>query len=136
RWDTDFRSGLSLQNVVAGLAVVKGKRDIMESISYFFELYDDDGDGKVDREGILRISEALLFITRRGWDSYAGIGGAKDSHIDLRNGGSDPFLNSVSGFIRRCFEYADPDHPNNKDHEAGTGVEGMEELVDLLDLDD
>jgi Ca2+-binding EF-hand superfamily protein len=40
----------------------------MGTITYFFELYDDDGDGKVDREGILRISEALLFLSRRGLD--------------------------------------------------------------------
>ena len=55
-----------MQNVVAGFAAVKGTKDIMSNISYFFELYDDDGDGRVDREGILRISEALLFLSRRG----------------------------------------------------------------------
>ncbi|KAF3939596.1 hypothetical protein ABW19_dt0201987 [Dactylella cylindrospora] len=130
RWDADFRSVLSLQDVVAGLAGIKGKKDIMESISYFFELYDDDGDGKVDREGILRISEALLFITRRGWETPAGIG-------EQAKGGegrtTDPFLNSVSGFIRRCFEYADPDQAAKQ--ETSTGLEGMDELVDLLDLD-
>jgi hypothetical protein len=26
----------------------------------------------------------------------------------------EKFLNSVSAFIRRCFEYADPDHPRNR----------------------
>ncbi|KAF3902124.1 hypothetical protein ABW21_db0203968 [Orbilia brochopaga] len=129
RWDTDFRSGLSLQDVVAGLAGIKGKKDIMESISYFFELYDDDGDGKVDREGILRISEALLFITRRGWETPLGIG---DQSRGLEGRTTDPFLNSVSGFIRRCFEYADPDHASKQ--ETNTGLEGMDELVDLLDL--
>ena len=66
RWDVDGDSALSLQDVVSGLAPIKGNRDIMSSISYFFELYDDDKDGKVDREGILRISEALLFLSRRG----------------------------------------------------------------------
>ncbi len=38
----------------------------MGCINYFFELHDDDGDGRVDREGILRMSEALLFLSRRG----------------------------------------------------------------------
>src|SRR5690349_7082308 len=66
KWDTDSSSALTLQKVVSGLAGIKGKRDIMGTITYFFELYDDDGDGKVDREGILRMSEALLFLSRRG----------------------------------------------------------------------
>jgi TBC1 domain family member 8/9 len=66
KWDVDSSSTLTLQNVVSGLARIKGKKDIMGTITYFFELYDDDGDGKVDREGILRMSEALLFLSRRG----------------------------------------------------------------------
>lgn len=120
RWNMDDNDGLSLQNVVSGLSHVKGTRDIMTSISYFFELYDDDQDGKVDREGILRISEALLFLTRRGLgggltpsSSSTGLNQEDELHIKT----SDPderFLSSVSAFIRRCFEYADPDHPQNQ----------------------
>lgn len=126
RWDVDKNSALTLQNVVTGLALIKGKRDIMGSITYFFELYDDDGDGKVDREGILRISEALLFLSRRGLDGSlspsmsmvgmseyeASSGNVADSSTSTTN---ERFLSSVSAFIRRCFEYADPDHPQNKD---------------------
>lgn len=118
RWNKNDQDGLSLQDVVSGLAQIKGTRDIMMSISYFFDLYDDDKDGKVDREGILRISEALLFLSRRGLDGIltpspgsTGLGRAGDdrgSNMDER------FLSSVSGFIRRCFEYADPDHPQNR----------------------
>lgn len=94
RWDVGMRGQLSLSDVVGGLAsVVGGKRDIMGMINYWFELYDDDGDGRVDREGILRITEALLFVTRR------------DPSPD------DAVLGAVSGFTRMCFEYADPDHP-------------------------
>lgn len=118
RWNKDDQDGLSLQNVVSGLAQIKGTRDIMTSISYFFDLYDDDKDGKVDREGILRISEALLFLTRRGLDgilipSPASTGPGQEG--DARGSSTDErFLSSVSGFIRRCFEYADPDHPQNQ----------------------
>lgn len=94
RWDVGMRGQLSLSDVVGGLAsVVGGKRDIMGMINYWFELYDDDGDGRVDREGILRITEALLFVTRR------------DPSPD------DAVLGAVSGFTRMCFEYADPDRP-------------------------
>ncbi|KAF8457534.1 rab-GTPase-TBC domain-containing protein [Terfezia claveryi] len=118
RWDTDMKNGLSLQNVVAGLAGVKGTRDIMSSISYFFELYDDDGDGKVDREGILRISEALLFVTRKPSlflpEDEAGETGVRGKD-PMKGWGDERILNSVSEFIRRCFEYADPDHPENRD---------------------
>lgn len=107
---------LSLQNVVSGFAAVKGSKDIMSNISYFFELYDDDGDGRVDREGILRISEALLFLSRRGLSESSS---PSHSTADVRGGSPDrstrneQFLSSVSAFIRRCFEYADPDNQSN-----------------------
>lgn len=119
---------LSLQNVVAGFAAVKGSKDIMTNISYFFELYDDDGDGRVDREGILRISEALLFLSRRGFDKS---GSPSSSMSDIRSSNSpdrgtrdEQFLSSVSAFIRRCFEYADPDHPSNQDNQPVEEVTG------------
>jgi hypothetical protein len=158
RWDVDMNSALTLQNVVTGIAHIKGKGDIMGSITYFFELYDDDGDGKVDREGILRISEALLFLSRRGLDGSltpsssmtglseyeAGNGGAVDGP---QGSTQERFLSSVSAFIRRCFEYADPDHPQNQasedsktngnaDNNAfGIGEDSDDEQEeDLLDL--
>ncbi|KAK6593332.1 TBC domain-containing protein [Botrytis cinerea] len=128
RWDVDMNSALTLQNVVTGLAHIKGKGDIMGSITYFFELYDDDGDGKVDREGILRISEALLFLSRRGLEgsltpssSMVGLSeyeaGNPAQFHSPHTTTQERFLNSVSAFIRRCFEYADPDHPQNIEDE-------------------
>ncbi|KAH0279059.1 TBC-domain-containing protein, partial [Aureobasidium melanogenum] len=119
-WDTDNAEALSLQKVVAGFARIKGPRDIMSNISYFFDLYDDDKDGKVDREGILRISEALLFLSRRGitgsiTPSASSTNLAAQAEIGpdgmpLRGVNKDEqFLSSISAFIRRCFEYADPD---------------------------
>lgn len=137
KWDVENKQSLTLQNVVAGLAPIKGDRDIMSSISYFFELYDDDADGKVDREGILRISEALLFLSRRGV-----LGGPTPSpshsmsESDIgpdgkrRDTKDEQFLSAVSAFIRRCFEYADPDHPSRQAERDAT------ENVDLLDLND
>lgn len=143
RWDVDMTSALTLQNVVTGLAQIKGKGDIMGSITYFFELYDDDGDGKVDREGILRISEALLFLSRRGLEGSLAPPAtpmtAASEHIPVED--FDPsqattnerFLSSVSAFIRRCFEYADPDHPQNQDESQDASKVG-DEAGDLLDL--
>ncbi|KAI7013982.1 GTPase-activating protein GYP5, partial [Hortaea werneckii] len=131
KWDVEGKGELSLQNVVYGLAPIKGNRDIMSSISYFFELYDDDGDGKVDREGILRISEALLFLSRRGVDSGT-VTPAGGVAVDGEGKTKDElFLGAVSAFIRRCFEYADPD--------SGAGNQEAEKAADgvnLLDLDD
>ncbi|KAI0999108.1 putative GTPase-activating protein [Podosphaera aphanis] len=129
RWDVDSKSALTLQDVVSGLAHIKGKDDIMGRITYFFELYDDDDNGKVDREGILRISEALLFLSRRGLGGYltpASVNGPTDfeagsSILDETQGNiNERFLSSVSGFIRRCFEYADPDHPQNLEQLSNT----------------
>lgn len=145
RWDKDEKGQVTLQDVVSGMAQIKGRRDIMGSITYFFELYDDDGDGRVDREGILRISEALLFLSRRGLDgslspsaSHLGLNGLQESggngnSLDDSFPGTsvnERFLGSVSAFIRRCFEYADPDHPRNQDAAApGTGGNGTEDSI-------
>ncbi|EON99615.1 putative gtpase-activating protein gyp2 protein [Phaeoacremonium minimum UCRPA7] len=133
-WDVDNSGTVTLQNVVSGIARVKGKRDIMGTITYFFELYDDDGDGKVDREGILRISEALLFLSRRGLEGTLSPSNSTTilSSLQDQDGNSpsgplpgtsvnERFLGSVSAFIRRCFEYADPDHPQNQGSTAGMG---------------
>ncbi|KAI0403532.1 TBC-domain-containing protein [Xylaria palmicola] len=132
KWDVSSSSSLTLQDVVTGLARIKGGKDIMGTITYFFELYDDDGDGKVDREGILRVSEALLFLSRRGLE---GVLSSSNSPVGLNTmteadsgslsppiGGTvnERFLGSVSAFIRRCFEYADPDHPGNQVETAQT----------------
>ena len=161
RWNRDDKDGLSLQNVVSGLADIKGSMDLMNTISYFFSLYDDDRDGKVGREGILRMSEALLFLTRRGLEGDFTIIGSSNGDLDeavdddASSGGQtthgsklgEMFLNSVSAFIRRCFEYADPDHPQNQD-EASSGSGGLlingmdkfsigdDEEDDLIDVSD
>ncbi|KAK1014098.1 GTPase activating protein (GAP) [Friedmanniomyces endolithicus] len=138
KWDAEARGSLGLQDVVYGLAPVKGGRDLMGSIAWFFELYDDDGDGRVDREGILRMSEGLLFLSRRGVESSAGarsgeVGGEGDGE-DGRQSKDEQFLSAVSAFIRRCFEYADPDHPSRQRQEQKT-VDAVNDL-DLLDLTD
>ncbi|KAK8158537.1 rab-GTPase-TBC domain-containing protein [Phyllosticta citrichinensis] len=118
-WDKDGNGQLSLQNIVSGFAAVKGSKDIMANIAYFFDLYDDDKDGKVDREGILRISEALLFLTRRGLElrsassSTDALQPANPVEPEKEND-DEAILNSISAFIRRCFEYADPGHDINK----------------------
>lgn len=116
KWNEDDNDGLSLQDVVTGLARVKGTTDIMTSISYFFDLYDDDHDGKVDREGILRISEALLFLTRRGLGDTVAPSTLDDRMNPKSSSADERFLSSVSAFIRRCFEYADPDHAQNQNN--------------------
>ena len=148
KWNAEDGDGLTLQNVVSGLADIKGSRDLMGTIAYFFDLYDDDQDGKVNRDGILRISEALLFLSRRGLEgSFTLIGSAPNGldesitdNIDTVHGStlSEKFLNSVSAFIRRCFEYADPDHPQNQDSytnlESSMDKFSIEDEEDLLDL--
>ncbi|KAI4166293.1 MAG: hypothetical protein LQ342_000183 [Letrouitia transgressa] len=138
-WSKDDKDGLSLQNVVSGLAQVKGTTDIMSSISYFFELYDDDRDGKVDREGILRVSEALLFLSRRGLDGLtpSPLSNGLDHNSDPDDRGTstnERFLSSVSSFIRRCFEYADPDHLQNQNEPTDSTEPQLETGVDSIAL--
>jgi len=156
KWDESNQGALTLPNIVKGLAKLKGTTDIMNSMSLFFDLFDDDGNGKVDREGILRMSESLLFLSRRGFDG-AIVDSDSASNMtspqlpaDLAPGLlgikmtiNEKFLSSVSAFIRRCFEYADPDKPEeeaetevaSKLHGLGvsTNVEPEEDLLDLTE---
>lgn len=154
KWTDNPEEGLNLQNVVNGLARLKGSPDIMNNINYFFDLYDDNGNGQVDREGILKISEALLFLSRRGFEgtitatqSLEDLNGARDDSSRLTT--DERFLGSVSAFIRRCFEYADPSHPENQKatkQDASEEVTGKldsfaigdddDEEEDLIDIDD
>ena len=146
-WNKEDKDGLSLQNVVAGIANLKGSRDLMSTIAHFFNLYDDNKDGKVDREGILRMSEALLFLTRRGLEGNFTLIGSTPSGMDesvnhseqITVSGStltEKFLSSVSAFIRRCFEYADPDHPQNQDQSNADINAGIEQFSIGDDEDD
>ena len=140
KWNKNDQDGLSLQDVVTGLANIKGSRDIMTSISLFFDLYDDDKDGNVDREGILRISEAFLFLTRRGLGtspapSTPSLPPHMDDGLEAKTPSADErFLGSISGFIRHCFEYADPDHPQNRLDQ--NGLNGLESNMDSFAVGD
>ncbi|KAF2139153.1 uncharacterized protein K452DRAFT_360858 [Aplosporella prunicola CBS 121167] len=138
QWDKDDTGTLNLQNVVSGFAMVKGAKDIMANIEYFFDLYDDDGDGKVDREGILRISEALLFLSRRGLNNNSSpttsISDLQSVAIDTesrKENSDEAILNSISAFIRRCFEYADPDHEINRSQQEARVKEATNNINDF-----
>ncbi|KAB8272663.1 rab-GTPase-TBC domain-containing protein [Aspergillus minisclerotigenes] len=144
KWSTEPSEGLSLQNVVNGLARLKGPRDIMNNINYFFDLYDDNGNGTVDREGILRMSEALLFLSRRGFDGAITPSepleevGERDRFEQDKLSTDERFLGSVSSFIRRCFEYADPSNPEGKptQERKDTGTEEATEKLDAFAIGD
>ncbi|KAG7661951.1 GYP2 [[Candida] subhashii] len=61
-WDNEQQQALSFGDLLLGLNKLV-ESDLMTSMSNFFELYDSNHDGKVDREGILQMSEDLLFVT-------------------------------------------------------------------------
>ena len=139
KWDVDQNGELSLQNVVSGMVKIKGRKDIMATIAYFFELYDDENTGKVDREGILKMSEGLLFLSRRGFGppSTAGQGrrsaqgsAAEGMEDATHTNGDVSFLSGISAFIRRCFEYADPDHASNKDLATSSTEKDVDQAQD------
>lgn len=150
KWATEPEEGLSLQNVVNGLAKLKGPRDIMNNINYFFDLYDDSENGTVDREGILRMSETLLFLSRRGFEGTVtpsqpledpNMGYDREQIETDRMTTEERFLGSVSAFIRRCFEYADPSHPENLKAQTGAAADklgsfSIGEDEDLIDVDE
>ncbi|KAJ5562412.1 hypothetical protein N7535_003135 [Penicillium sp. DV-2018c] len=144
KWATDPEEGLNLQNVVNGLARLKGSPDIMNNINYFFDLYDDNGNGQVDREGILKISEALLFLSRRGFEGTITATASQENltslgdreHAENSLTTDEKFLGSVSAFIRRCFEYADPSHPENQKTAQQDATEKATEQLDSFAIGD
>ncbi|KAI1912146.1 GTPase activating protein (GAP) [Ophidiomyces ophidiicola] len=141
KWRVETNEGLSLQNVVNGLAQIKGTPDIMNTINYFFSLYDDEGTGQVDREGILRMSEALLFLSRRGFEGrLISTQSEEQDHMSIRTRNNltpeEKFLGSVSDFIQRCFEYADPSHPQNKDNTVVGDLEEANAKLDAFSIGD
>lgn len=68
-WDSEFQGGLTLADVCKGL----NKwiyNDLMYLIKTFFDLYDTTGSGYIDKEGMLQMSEGLIYLTRpwrEGW---------------------------------------------------------------------
>lgn len=136
-WDKDDTGELSLQDVVSGMAKIKGDKEIMSTIAYFFELYDDDKSGRVDREGILRISEGLLFLSRRGFGPPGRRGAMSPDNAEGVSG-DEQFLSGISAFIRRCFEYADPDNSasTNGDEEKAAADLNQFSIGDDDDDDD
>lgn len=109
RFDKSMTGSLSLQDLVSGIAELKF-RDVMRNISFIFELYDFNGDGFMDKPDVLKVSEAILWLTRFMGDEY---------------------LSAVSEFIQRCFHFADEASPDGhsdtlidiSDHMSSTGSE-------------
>lgn len=62
KWDTSNVNELTLNDIVAGLDRLMTP-DLLESINYFFSLYDKDNDGELQREEVLQLSEGLLLLT-------------------------------------------------------------------------
>jgi len=93
RWDKEMQGTLSLQDVVRGVAELSHV-DLMGTIGWFFAVHDRDGDGKIDKDEVLQMSESLLFITRNLVSSGKDVG-------------ADTYLSAISGFIHHAFEYAE-----------------------------
>ena len=80
RWDREMLGTLSLQDVVRGVAELSTV-DLMATIGWFFAIHDRDGDGKLDKDEVLQMSESLLFITR----NFVGSGKERCRYISLCN---------------------------------------------------
>ncbi|KAF5094183.1 hypothetical protein D0Z00_003665 [Geotrichum galactomycetum] len=84
RWDSQMVGTLTLQDVVQGLDSLV-QPDLMSAMSYFYDLYDEAGLNKVDREGILKMSEGLLFLTRPFREGESPILDAQSQRIRTKN---------------------------------------------------
>lgn len=135
-WDSDNKGSLKLADLVLGLNKLV-EPDLMTAMLNFFELY-AQGD-RVDREGILRISEDLLYITTPWKDGLLldhltekAIENAIADEVYKRQQATNSkqivlptefdidkpklesqqierYLSAASTFIQRAFEYAQPD---------------------------
>ncbi|GMM33942.1 GTPase-activating protein [Saccharomycopsis crataegensis] len=68
-WDSEFQGGLALSDVAIGLNKWT-YNDLMSMIKTFFDLYDSTGSGYIDKEGMLQMSEGIIYLTRplrEGW---------------------------------------------------------------------
>lgn len=68
-WDSENQNALSFADLLVGLNSLV-ESDLMTAMSNFFKLYDVKHNNKIDREGILRISEDLLYITSPWKEGY------------------------------------------------------------------
>lgn len=68
-WDSEHQNGLSLGDVCAGLNVWT-YNDLMSVIKVFYDLYDPHGTGLIDKEGMLQMSEGLIYLTRPWRDGW------------------------------------------------------------------
>lgn len=139
KWDSKKEGEVSLRDICVGLHKLM-EPDLLTSISNFFDLYSFDD--KVDREGILSISEDLLFIStpwREGvlLDSLTStaienalaeeiyqqkqVEGFDENNIpipaimDIERSKFESeqlarYLGAASDFIKRAFEYAQPEN--------------------------
>ncbi|CUM62725.1 uncharacterized protein PRCAT00000282001 [Priceomyces carsonii] len=68
-WVSNPKDGLTLYDLVLGLNKLIDP-DLMTALNNFFKLYDTELKDRIDREGILQLSEDLLFITMPWRDCY------------------------------------------------------------------
>ncbi|WLF80531.1 GTPase activating protein (GAP) [Lodderomyces elongisporus] len=144
KWDLENNEVLTFKNLVMGINSLV-EPDLMTSMSNFFALYQDQH-GKLGNDGILKLSEDLLYITNP-WKSGAYVDGitqqiiqrevaaavireqeerkknedSENSSVDADNQPqvhideerflgqqTERYLQSASMFIKRAFEYAQP----------------------------
>ncbi|KAH3682922.1 hypothetical protein WICPIJ_006108 [Wickerhamomyces pijperi] len=133
-WDTTNSKNLTLSDLVTGLDTLY-TTNLMDGITTFFQLFDHNNTGEVDKETILQISEALLYLTKQYQDGILldqitqskiekAVAGEvwkslqkDESNINLpdkfeidqeqfQQEQRERYLTSASDFISRCFEYA------------------------------
>lgn len=103
-WDFESKGALSFQDVVRGLNLAMFN-DLMGDMAWFFNLHDNNKDGFLTKDEVLKMSESLLFI--------------------FRNEPGDQYLAAVSRLMQNAFEYADSQQPQVPS-EAAAAVAAVE----------
>ncbi|KAJ3340575.1 hypothetical protein HDU83_007012 [Entophlyctis luteolus] len=85
-FDTNRDGAVDFSDVIQGLTRLI-HIDLMERIGLFFRLHDEDGDGFLNKEEVIQVSESLLFLLRKEEPA-------------------DKYLSSVSQMMQRAFEIA------------------------------
>lgn len=137
-WSTSDDHLITLADLIVGLNKLI-EPDLMSSMSHFYHLYNNPATNKIDREGILKISEDLLAITSP-WKDGLLLDNITEKEIEnavadevyrqqqanqedkvvlpsevninkkeIEGHQAERYLSAASTFIQRAFEYAQPE---------------------------
>ena len=121
-WDTDSRGALSFQDIVRGLDAAMFN-DLMGNITWLFTLHDNNKDGYLTKDEVLKVSESLLVgLLPSSQQTLLSL----CQQFIFRNEPGDQYLAAVSRLMQNSFEFAEERPPPAIPAEAAAAVAAVE----------